>query len=57
MRSARYGGEFICVENFEFTLVFDDGTARDVLSYGEPLRDDKGQLRGAVNVLVDITDR
>ena len=45
------------VENFEFTLVFDDGTARDVLSYGGPLRDEKGQLRGAVNVLMDITER
>ena len=54
---AQMAARGIRVENFEFTLVFDDGTARDVLSYGEPLRDDTGQLRGAVNVLVDITDR
>jgi len=54
---AQIAARGVRVENFEFTLVFDDGTARDVLSYGEPLRDEKGQLRVAVNVLMDITDR
>ena len=43
------------VDNFEFSFVFDDGTTRDMLAYGTPLRDDKGRPRGAVNVLVDIT--
>jgi len=45
------------VQNFEFSLVFDDGTTREVLGYGMPLWDDKGRPRGAVHVLVDITER
>ena len=45
------------VQNFEFSLVFDDGTTRHMLGYGTPLRDDEGQPRGAVHVLVDITER
>jgi signal transduction histidine kinase len=45
------------VRNFEFTLVFDDGTTRDMLGYGTPLKDVDGQPRGAVNVLIDITER
>jgi PAS domain S-box-containing protein len=44
------------VEGFEFTLVFDDGTSREMLSYATPLWDDAGQPRGAINVLVDITE-
>lgn len=47
----------IPVHDFEFTLVFDDGSARDVLSYGTTLRDEAGRPRGAVSVLVDITER
>jgi len=45
------------VRDFEFSLVFDDNTIRHVLGYGTPLLDDKGQPRGAVHVLVDITER
>jgi PAS domain S-box-containing protein len=45
------------VRDFEFSLVFDDGTIRQLLGYGTPLRDDQGQPRGAVHVLVDITER
>jgi PAS domain S-box-containing protein len=45
------------VQDFEFNLVFDDGTVRDLLAYGTPLRDEQGQPRGAVHVLVDITQR
>jgi len=45
------------VRDFEFRLVFDDGTSRDVVGSGTPLWDDKGQSRGAVHVLVDITER
>jgi len=45
------------VQNFEFSLVFDDGTTRHMLGYGTPLRDDEGKPRGAVHVLVDITER
>ena len=45
------------VRDFEFSLVFDDGTTRHVLGYGTPLRDNQGQPRGVVHVLVDITER
>jgi two-component system, chemotaxis family, sensor kinase Cph1 len=45
------------VRDFEFDIVFNDGVIRTVLGYGTPLRDDKGKPRGAVHVLVDITER
>jgi PAS domain S-box-containing protein len=45
------------VQDFEYSLVFDDGTARELLAYGTPLWDNKGQPRGAVHTLVDITER
>jgi PAS domain S-box-containing protein len=45
------------VKDFEFSLVFDDGTIRHVVGYGVPLRDDQGRPRGATHVLVDITER
>jgi PAS domain S-box-containing protein len=45
------------VRDFEFSLVFDDGTIRHVLGYGAPLLDEQGRPRGAVHVLVDITER
>jgi two-component system, NarL family, sensor histidine kinase UhpB len=47
----------VSVQNFEFTLAFDDGSTRDVLGYGTPLRDLNGEPRGAVHVLIDITER
>jgi len=47
----------IPVRDFEFSLVFDDGDTRDVLGYGTPLYNEEGQPRGAVHVLIDITDR
>ena len=47
----------ILVEDFEFNIAFDDGTTRHVLGYGTPLRDEEGRPRGAVHVLVDITER
>ena len=43
------------VQDFEFNLVFDDGTTRRLLGYGTPLLDEQGRPRGAVHVLVDIT--
>ncbi len=52
-RAAR--GEY--VQDFEFTLIFDDGTIRHLLGYGTPLLDARGRPRGAVHVLVDITER
>ena len=45
------------VRDFEFTLAFNDGSARHVLGYGTPLLDEQGRVRGAVHVLVDITER
>jgi PAS domain S-box-containing protein len=47
----------IPVQDFEFSLVFDDGSVRHVLGYGTPLNDEQGQPRGAVHVLIDITER
>ena len=34
-----------------------DGSRRTVLAHATPLTDDDGRLQGAVNILVDITDR
>ena len=45
------------VRDFEFDLVFDDGTTLHLLAYGTPLKDAEGQPRGAVHVLVDVTER
>jgi two-component system, sensor histidine kinase PdtaS len=45
------------VRDFEFDIVFNDGTTRHLLSYGKPLMDEQSHPRGAVHVLVDITER
>jgi PAS domain S-box-containing protein len=45
------------VKDFEFSLVFDDGAFHHLLGYGTPLLDKQGSARGAVHVLVDITER
>lgn len=45
------------VQDFEYSLVMEDGTTRHVLGYGTPLLDAQGSPRGAVQALVDITDR
>ncbi|HTY25403.1 MAG TPA: PAS domain S-box protein, partial [Desulfomonilaceae bacterium] len=45
------------VQNFEYTLVFDDGITRELVAYGTPLRDGQGKPRGAVHSLVDVTER
>ena len=45
------------LKDYEFTIAFDDGTSRQVVGYGTPLKDEKGQPRGAVLVVVDITER
>ena len=45
------------VKGLELTLVFDDGVIRHVLGYGTPLLDKSGDPRGALAVLVDITER
>lgn len=45
-----YNGEEILIER-------PDGTRRAVLAHANPFRDEAGNLSGAVNMLVDITDR
>jgi PAS domain S-box-containing protein len=45
------------VRESEVTLLFDDGTSRDVFGNAAPLLDREGKVRGAVGVFVDITQR
>jgi PAS domain S-box-containing protein len=54
---AQRAAQGIQVQDFEFNLVFDDGTKREVVGHGTPLWDEEGRPRGAVHVLVDITER
>jgi len=45
------------MQDFEFSLVFNDGTIRNVVANGAPLLDETGNPRGSIMVLADITDR
>jgi len=45
------------MRNCELTLVFDDGTSRDIFGHAVPLLDPKGAVRGAVGAFIDITER
>lgn len=45
------------VRESEITLVFDDGTVRDMFGNAAPLLNDEGVVRGAVGVFVDISER
>jgi PAS domain S-box-containing protein len=45
------------VRESEVTLLFDDGTSRDVFGNAAPLLDHEGKVRGAIGVFVDITQR
>ena len=45
------------VRDSEIALLFDDGTSRQVLGNAVPLLDHQGEVRGAVGVFVDITER
>jgi PAS domain S-box-containing protein len=45
------------VRNFELTLAFEDGTARDIVGNAVPLFDANGKVRGAVGAFLDITER
>ncbi|MEJ2672556.1 MAG: GAF domain-containing protein [Deltaproteobacteria bacterium] len=47
----------ITVRNFEFDMVFDDGTARHFLGNAVPLLVSAGQPQGAVAAFIDITER
>ena len=45
------------VRESEITLLFDDGTTRDVFGNAAPLLDREGKVRGAIGVFVDVTQR
>jgi two-component system, cell cycle sensor histidine kinase and response regulator CckA len=45
------------VHDYEFDVLFDDGTRRNLLANAVPLLDDESQAWGAVSAAVDITDR
>ena len=44
------------VLNTELNVAFDDGTCLDVFGHAVPLRDEAGDVRGAVGSFVDITE-
>ena len=45
------------VRDSELTMLFDDGTSRDMFGNAAPFLDSQGKVRGAVGVFVDITER
>ena len=45
------------VRDFEFDVVFGDGTVRHLLGNGAPLLDHQGRPRGSVGAFIDITGR
>jgi len=45
------------VHDYEFDIVYSDGTMRHLLGDAIPLRDDQGNPRGAVAAFIDITER
>ena len=51
--AARFGREF---RNFEFDLVFDDGSVRHMLGNSSPIWGEDGKARGSVGAFVDITE-
>lgn len=53
-RAAATGEE---VRDSEIILRFDDGTSRNIFGNAAPLLDYEGNVRGAVGVFVDITER
>jgi PAS domain S-box-containing protein len=45
------------VRDYEFDLVYPDGTVRHLLGNARPLRDEKGKSHGSVSAFIDITER
>ena len=45
------------LHNYEFDIVYEDGTKRHLLGDARPLTDDQGNTCGAVAVFIDITMR
>jgi PAS domain S-box-containing protein len=53
LRKAATGHE---VRDFDLTVLFDDGTQRDLIGDAVPLFDNSGGVRGAIGAFVDITE-
>lgn len=45
------------VRNSELSVVFEDGSSRDIFGHAVPLTDANGKIRGAVGAFIDITER
>ncbi len=45
------------VRDFEFTIVYPEGTQRHIVGNATPLRDERGNPRGSVSAFIDITER
>jgi PAS domain S-box-containing protein len=45
------------VRDCEYTIVFDDGSSREIFGSAVPLLDERGKVRGAVSAYIDITER
>jgi PAS domain-containing protein len=45
------------MQDFEFDLVYSDGTMRHLLGNAKPIFDEKGNPQGAVSAFIEITDR
>ena len=45
------------VRDFALTIMFNDGTARDLFGDAVPLFDESGNVRGAVGAFMDTTER
>jgi PAS domain S-box-containing protein len=54
LRLAAAGAE---VQNYDFELIYPDGTTRHLLGNASPLNDEQGDTRGAVAAFIDITKR
>jgi PAS domain S-box-containing protein len=52
--ACKYGVE---TRNYEGEVVFEDGTQHIIFGNTVPLRDEEGQVRGAIAAYVDITER
>ncbi|MDY9927178.1 PocR ligand-binding domain-containing protein [Methanosarcina sp.] len=45
------------VRDYEFDLIYPDGTVRHLLGNASPLRDEKGNSEGSISAFIDITER
>jgi PAS domain S-box-containing protein len=54
LRMAASGKE---LSNYEFDLVYPDGTMRHLLGNAKPLRDEQGSPHGSISAFIDITER